>query len=182
MYTATMTQPSVSPSKMKWWHCVIIYLVANGISFIPAGFTGDEVFYNNFNQPAIAPPDWMFAPVWFINNVTSLVALYIIANLPKDTPFRKSVLTFETINWVLYAVFAILYFGLKSPVLGAINTVLGLVCTTVSFFQAYRFSKKAAWLIAPRFAWLLLASYVSVWMALHNADTLLGTSALFSLR
>lgn len=171
MNTASVNIPRAKqPSRLMWWHCALIYVVANGISFIPAGFNGDEAFYNNFLQPRVAPPDWMFAPVWFINNVTSLIALYIIANLPTNTPRRKVILRLEAATWVLYALFTLLYFGLKSPILGAIDTVFALVLTAVSFFQAYSTSRKAAWLIAPRLAWLLLASYVSLWVALHNKD------------
>lgn len=171
MNTATLNMISASQSsRLKWWQCVIIYLVANGISFIPAGFNGDEAFYNNFVQPVVAPLDWMFAPVWFINNVTSLIALYIIANLPTNTKNRKAIIRLEAATWVLYAIFTALYFGLKSPVLGAIDTFIALVLTAISFFITYGTSRKAAWLIAPRLAWLMLASYVSVWVALHNKD------------
>ncbi len=159
--------------KMKWWHCLIIYVVANGISLIPAGFNGDEAFYNNFEQPGLAPPDWMFAPVWFINNVTSLIGLYTIVNLPADTHRRSSVIWAEGISWVLYATFAILYFGMKSPVLGAVNTAIGLLLTILSVAWSYRISRKAAWMFAPRLAWLLLATYVSAWIALKNRDIFL---------
>ncbi len=182
MYTTTVDKQEKGLTTMKWWHCVIIYVVANGISFIPAGFNGDEAFYNNFLQPSIAPPDWAFAPVWFINNVTSLMALYVIVNLPKSTPGRKSIITLEAISWVLYAIFTLLYFGWKSPVLGAIDTVLALVLTLASFVRCYAVSKKAAWLIAPRLAWLMLAAYVSVWIALYNGDAFFGTASSLVLR
>ncbi len=181
MYTKTINSSTTRSTKMKWWHCVIIYLVANGISFIPAGFNGDEAFYNNFNQPGIAPPDWLFAPVWFINNVTSLIALYIIVNFSGDMPARKSVITLEAFSWVLYAIFTLLYFGLKSPILGAIDTAIGLILTAISFFHYYSISKRAAWLIAPRFAWLMLATYVSAWVALHNKDTLFNAGAFLNI-
>lgn len=164
--------------KLKWWHCVIIYVIANGISLIPAGFNGDEAFYNNFLQPAVAPPDWAFAPAWLINNVTSLIALAVVYNLPKSTSGRRSILMLEAVSWVLYAVFTLLYFGLKSPILGAVDTILGLTLTVVSFVRCYGVSKKAAWLIAPRLAWLLLAGFVSVWIALHNSDIFFGTGPL----
>ncbi|MBC7867818.1 MAG: tryptophan-rich sensory protein [Gloeobacteraceae cyanobacterium ES-bin-316] len=177
MYTSTLNQARNSQWKMKWWHCIIIYVVANGISLIPAGFNGDEAFYNNFLQPSVAPPGWLFAPVWLINNITSLIALYIIVNLPRATPERGSIIMLEAISWILYAAFALFYFGLKSPILGAIDTIIGLTLTIAAFVRCYRVSKKAALLVAPRLAWLLLATYVSVWIALYNGDVLFGTGA-----
>ncbi len=61
----------------RWWHAALILVGANVVSAIPAGFGGDFAFYNSFRQPAIAPPDWAFAPVWLFLNVTSLVALAV---------------------------------------------------------------------------------------------------------
>ncbi|MCT0230141.1 tryptophan-rich sensory protein [Synechococcus sp. CS-1324] len=46
----------------------------------PAGwFWRGLRFFNSFQQPELAPPDWPFAPVWLFLNATSLVALSRIA-------------------------------------------------------------------------------------------------------
>jgi translocator protein len=154
----------------KLWHAILIFIVANLISVLPAGFNGEEVFYNNFKLPSVAPPDWLFPPAWLFNNITSLMALHIIANSGQKSRERTIFLWAEGISWVLFAVFSILYFGLKSPILGAIDTVLGLIATIVSFYCALKLDKKAALYVLPRLLWLLLASYVSVYVALVNAD------------
>lgn len=146
--------------------------MANLASAAPAGYNGNEAFYNNFVQPAIAPPDWAFAPAWLFNNITSLYALWLIANRPASTAGRKTFIWLEAINWVLFAAFTSVYFGLKSPVLGAIDTVLGLGLTAWSLVASYRIDRKAALNILPRFLWLLLAGYVSVYVALMNKDVL----------
>ncbi|MBE9217208.1 tryptophan-rich sensory protein, partial [Plectonema cf. radiosum LEGE 06105] len=138
-----------SSRPFKWWHAVLILLFANLISAIPAGYNGEEAFYNNFTLPAIAPPDWLFAPVWLFNNITSLIGLYITANL-RVSQSKKVFYWAEGISWVLFAVFTILYFGLKSPILGALDTALGLVATTISFIVAYKINKKASLFILPR--------------------------------
>ena len=164
-----------------WWHAALIFVVANALSAAPAGYNGEEAFYNNFIQPAIAPPDWAFAPAWLFNNVTSLYALWRVANLPVATPGRRLFVRLEAVNWVLFAIFSLLYFGLKSPILGAIDTVLGLLVTGWSLAVCYRINKKAALYILPRFLWLLLATHVSVYVALVNKDVLLnvGPFAMF---
>ena len=111
--------------KIGLWQCVAIFLAANLASIIPAGFTGDEAFYDSFKQPAIAPPAWLFAPMWLFLNITSLVALYRVANLAPSRG-RNIFLSSEAAGWVLFAIFAALYFGLKSPVLAAVVTVASL--------------------------------------------------------
>lgn len=156
----------------RWWHAAIIFVVANALSAAPAGYNGDEAFYNNFIQPALAPPDWAFAPAWLFNNITSLYALWRIANLSPNQEGRRTFLWLEGVNWVLFALFTALYFGLKSPILGAVDTVLGLILTGASLFVSYRIDRVSALNILPRFLWLLLASYVSVYVALYNKDLL----------
>jgi benzodiazapine receptor len=159
------------PTKFTFWHALGIYVLANGVSALAAGFLGDFEFYNSFVQPKIAPPDWLFAPMWFFLNVTSLWAFYRVAN-SEDKNDKKIFLRLEIIFWVIYATFTLFYFGLQSPILGAINTVTGLLITIASFVYALRLDKLSAYLIALRLLWVLLASYVSVYMALFNNDFL----------
>ena len=153
-----------------WWYAVIIFVIANLISALPAGFKGDEIVYNSFQQPNVAPPDWLFPPMWLFLNITSLVALYIVANSPKQQPKKQLFLALEMFGWVLFAIFTTLYFGLNSPILGAIDTVAGLIVAVASLICCYSISRKASILISFRALWLVLASYVSVYVALNNVD------------
>lgn len=164
----------MNTKKFKWWHAAIILVVANLISAAPAGFNGEEAFYNNHKLPALAPPDWLFAPVWLFNNITSLIALYIIANMPKETPYRRAFINSEISAWVLFSIFSILYFGMKSTVLAAIDTSLGLLFAGASLYFSYKIDRKAFWNIMPRFIWLALATYVSVYVAVENKDEFLS--------
>ncbi len=161
----------------KWWHAVVIFVVANLMSAAPAGYNGSEVFYSNFILPKVAPPGWAFAPAWLFNNITSLAALYIIANMPRHK--IKGVFYWaEGASWLFFAIFSILYFGLKSPILGGVDTVLGLFATSISLYVSFKINRKASLLILPRFLWLLLASYVSVYTALMNRDVLFEVGPL----
>lgn len=159
-------------NRFKWWHAALIFIAANAVSALPAGFAGDSLFYNSFARPAAAPPDWSFAPIWLVLNVTSLLALYRIANSPQRRE-RSWFLTSETIGWILFAAFTTVYFLLRSPVLGALDTVLGLGAAAASLVFAMRIDRTAAALIGLRVAWLLLASYVSLWIAMNNVDPFL---------
>ena len=75
---------------------------------------------------------------------------------------------------MLFAIFSGLYFGLKSPVLGAVDTALGLMATGLSLVVSYRIDRIAALNILPCFLWLMLATYVSAYVALYNRDVLFG--------
>jgi len=163
------------PAGFSWWHAALILLGANAISALPAGFGGDTAFYNAFRQPAIAPPAWAFAPVWLFLNVTSLVALARIADAPVRPAARTLFLWSEGVGWVLFSAFTTVYFLLRSPVLGAVDTVAGLLVGLVSLGCASRLDRLSAGFILLRVLWLVLATYVSLVVALSNPDPFLGT-------
>lgn len=152
----------------RWWHAALILVGANAISALPAGFGGDFAFYNSFRQPAITPPDWSFAPVWLFLNVTSLIALYRIVNLPERSSARTWFLWSEGVAWVLFAAFTTVYFLLHIPVLAAADTVAGLQAGLVSLVCAFRLDRQSAGFILLRVLWLGLATYVAVFVALSN--------------
>jgi translocator protein len=166
----TNPQPITESRIFHWWHALVIFLIANLVSALPVGYGGDKIFYNNFEQPQFSPPDWLFAPMWLFLNVTSLIALSIVANLPERSIRRRTFLIIEGVGWVLFAIFTTLYFWMRSPILGALDTVAGLVVGFASLACCVGISQRAAFLILLRIIWLCLASYVSVYVAFHNAD------------
>lgn len=163
--------------RFRWWHGAAILVAANAVSFWPAGVLGDAAFYTSFRLPPYAPPDWLFAPLWLVLNITSLVALARVANLdgPGGAGRRRGlVLVSEAVGWLLFAVFTTFFFWLHSPVLAAADTVAGLLVAVVSVAAAASLDRPAAGLIGLRLLWLLLASAVAVSVALHNPDPFLS--------
>ena len=171
---ARLVRDAAPTKRYRWWHAAAVGVAANAASAAPAGYNGDEPFYNELDTPPGSPPDWAFAPAWAFNNVTTLWSNLRIANLPTGTPGRRTALALEGANWGLFASFSALYFGLRSPVLGAVNTVAGLGVTAASVAATARLDRKAAWALVPRLAWLGLATYVSVGTALRNSDEFVG--------
>ncbi|MBD2550023.1 tryptophan-rich sensory protein [Microcystis elabens FACHB-917] len=104
--------------RFRWWHGAAILAGTNAVSFWPAGVLGDAAFYTGFRLPPYAPPDWLFAPVWLVLNITSLVALARVANLEvQDGSGRRRglVLIPEGVGWLLFAGFTTFFFWLHSP-------------------------------------------------------------------
>jgi translocator protein len=134
-------------------------------------------FYNNLRQPRFAPPDWVFAPVWTLNNVLCIWGLLRVLNLPKHTPGRNAFVALQGVVWLAFSAFNGLYFGLRSPINGAIDTLIGFGATIASVYVAlFRLRDKGAALsqstILP---WLTIASATATTVALWNRDEHYGT-------
>lgn len=160
------------PRRYRWWHAAVVFVAANVASSLPAGYNGDEEYFEQLPTPPGSPPGWVFAPAWAAINICTLAANLRVANLPPGTPGRTPALAYEAASWGAFAAFSGLYFGLRSPTLGAADTVLGLATTASSVRATARVDRAATWLIAPRLMWLTYASYVSVGTAiLHRRQT-----------
>ena len=147
--------------RYRWWHAAAVGAAANLLGNLPPSRADDREFYASLPTPAASPPGWAFGPVWAVNNALTLWSNLRVANLPAGTPGRRAALASEAATWALFGAFSPLYFGLRSPVLGAADTVAGLVTTTHAVVVTARLDPPAAWALAPRLAWLALASYVS---------------------
>lgn len=156
-----------------WRHAAVVGVLANVASALPAGYNGDESYYASLRTPPGSPPGWAFAPAWAINNVLTLWSNLRVANAPVATPGRRTALVAEGASWLLFAAFSGLYFGLRSPILGAVDTVAGLGTTVVGAAATARVDRRAALALVPRLLWLGYASYISVGTALRSPDRLL---------
>lgn len=161
--------PAPTRPRYRWWHAAAIGVAANLPGSRSGGGASDQEFYASLPTPRLAPPGWLFAPVWAVNNALTLWSNLRIANLPEDTAGRRAVLASEAATWTLYAAFSPLYFGRRSPELGAADTVAALATTTHAVGRTATIDPRAAWALAPRLAWLALASYVSVVTAVRHA-------------
>jgi benzodiazapine receptor len=166
--TPAPSRPPRRP-RWRWWHAAAVGVAANLVGSLPRTRADDREFYASLPTPAGAPPGWLFAPVWAINNTLTLWSNLRVANLPDGTPGRRTALGSEAVTWALFAAFSPLYFGRRSPALGAADTVCGLATTAHAVVVTARLDPPAAWALAPRLAWLALASYVSTVTAVRYA-------------
>ena len=135
-----------------------------------------NAYYNGLRQPVFAPPDRAFAPVWTVNNALQIWGLLHALNLPPETPGRTAFLRLQAGFWASFIAFNPLYFGLRSPVLGAAVTQTGLALTTASagVAAAQMRDRKALLSLSTVWPWLLIAGATSTAMALWNRDDFLA--------
>lgn len=126
-------------------------------------FTFEAVpdWYITLEKPFFAPPNWIFGPVWIILYFLMGVSLYIVWKDELKSKTRNVFFVVFAIQLILNALWSLLFFGLKSPLLGLIDILILDVMLVVTIFYAKRVSKYAAMLLIPYMVWIIIASVLN---------------------
>ncbi len=168
-------------AKLKWWQIALISIAASALGGLSSGLSSkkEKLLYNKkLKQAPWAPPAWLFAPAWTINNFFLLMALKRILN--SDTDEKQKLLVMQGVIWIVFFSFNYLYFNKKSVVLAAVWTMADALLAGTSFAAAFKSDKKTALHYLPLLAWTGFASTLADYQALKNPDPLLGTKALLN--
>jgi len=143
-------------------------VVCQGAGFLGSLFTMARIptWYASLNRPAIAPPNWVFAPVWITLYLLMGVSACLVWSRGWENRSVRRGLTLFVIQLALNISWSAVFFGLKSPPGGLVVIVLlwaALVLTIASFS---RLSKPAAFLLAPYLLWVTFAAVLnaSFWL------------------
>lgn len=154
-----------------------------------AGFVGSfatqqsiTTWYATLTKPNFNPPNWVFAPVWFILYTLMGISLYLIwVQLQKPTGIiawfkyklqvkkreqMYSAVIFFLIHLVVNSIWSLVFFGMKE--LGAAFAVICLLWIMIAtlIYVFIRFSKWAGLLLLPYLAWVTFAGVLNytLWM------------------
>lgn len=149
---------------------LVISLIAPQLAgLIGSVFTTSSVtgWYSTIIRPELAPPNWIFGPVWTILFVLMGIALFIVWKKGDSQKKKvKTVLYLFAAQLILNTLWSIIFFGFRSPGWAFFEIVflwIAILATIVSFA---RVSRLAAWLLLPYLAWVSFASYLnySIWI------------------
>lgn len=165
--------------ELKWWQTA---LIATGVSFLSSlsgngsSKTDRKVYTSKFKQAPWAPPSWIFAPAWTLNNYFLIKAIERI--LSKNVTDKSKLLMLQGLIWAVFFSFNYVFFRKKSPVLANVLTMADNVFAIASFIMAFRSDKKTAYNYLPLLLWTTFASTLSNYQALKNPDPVLKTKAI----
>jgi benzodiazapine receptor len=129
-------------------------------------------WYATADKAPWSPPNWVFGPVWTILYIAMAVAAWLVWR--RHAAGARTALTAYAVQLVLNLLWTPVFFGLY-PVLGtpalwiafAIIVALALaVGATVLYFGPI--SRTAGLLMLPYLSWVVFASSLNLWAALHN--------------
>ena len=148
---------------MRWLPLIGFVALAQGAGLIGSRFTTSAIsgWYTTLVRPDIAPPNWVFAPVWTTLFLLMGIAAYLVWRRGWERPRVRIALAVFGVQLVLNTLWSIVFFGLQNPGAALIEIVLlwcAIIATIVSFA---RVSRLAAWLLVPYLLWVSFASYLN---------------------
>ena len=143
---------------------LICLVTCVGAGFLGSYFTRGSIssWYSLLHKPAFTPPDWLFAPVWFLLYIMMGIAAFLIWRVGfKNTRVHESLVIFF-IQLSLNALWSFAFFGLKSPIAGLIVIVPLWTAILLAIINFYRVSKTASFLLIPYILWVSYATALNL--------------------
>lgn len=143
---------------------VVAILAVEVVGASGAVFTvqGLGAWYDSLQQPALAPPNWVFGPVWTTLFALIGVALWLVWRQADADPeaVRLAVGVF-TVHFLFNLGWSAVFFGAREIGLG-LAVILALWVLIVATMWAFgRVDRRAALLLVPYLLWVSFAAYLN---------------------
>ncbi len=113
-------------------------------------------WYLGLNRPGIAPPNWVFGPVWSLIYTLMAVAAWQVWQMPPSADRNKAMLLFF-VQLGLNLLWTWLFFCEHDIANALAEIVLLWIAIGAEIVIFYRIKPLAAWLMAPCWAWVSFA-------------------------
>jgi len=137
-------------------------------AFVGSIFTRSAVpdWYATLNKPSFTPPDWLFGPVWIILYLLMAISAFIVWQKRLANPAVRVALILYLIQLILNALWSVIFFGLKSPLVAFIEILLLWSAIVVTILAFARVSITAALMLVPYILWVSFAAVLnfSIWL------------------
>jgi len=129
-----------------------------GSSSMPINING---WYTILTRPELAPPNWVFGPVWIVLYTLMGFAAFLIWERRKFDPRATLALWVYGVHLVLNAVWSLIFFGMQNPRLAFFEILLLDVFAVATIVLFWRISKPAGLILLPYVTWLFFATYLN---------------------
>jgi tryptophan-rich sensory protein len=154
---------------------LLVFLAASAVVAGLGGLaTGSNVngWYATADKAPWSPPNLVFGPVWAVLYTAMAVAAWLVWR--RRAAGSRSALTAYGVQLVLNLLWTPVFFGLY-PALGTPALWIGFlviaalaVAVSVTVLRFGPVSRTAGLLMLPYLSWIVFASSLNLWAALHN--------------
>ncbi len=157
-------------NKKKIFNLLLFIILPQIAGAIGAFFTIPAIkeWYGALQKPSFSPPNFVFAPVWTILYFLMGVASYLIFEKGENRGEVRRVLEIYFIHLFLNTLWSILFFGLKSPLLGFLAILVLWVFVLFLTVNFYRINRTSGILFYFYFLWVSFASLLNFAIVILN--------------
>lgn len=127
-----------------------------------------DTWYQTLQLPPLAPPEWLFAPVWISLYIIIGISTWLVWRGCGDRRYRRFALGLFVVQAVLNALWSVIFFGMQEPGLAFVEIALlwGIIAAMIVTYREV--SQLAAGLLAPYILWVSFAAYLNLGIWLLN--------------
>jgi tryptophan-rich sensory protein len=144
---------------MRWIGLVFWIALCFAVAGMGARWTAEEVtgWYTTLKRPAIAPPNWIFGPVWTLLYALMAVAVWRVW-LAEPSAARSWALALFVAQLALNLAWSWIFF--RQHAIGAALAEVALLWVAIAgtAVQFSRVTPLAAWIMIPYLAWVSFAT------------------------
>ena len=153
--------------KLNWDHKlksrIIIWILLYACTLVAAGgaiwFVG-ALNANKWIVPSIAPPPWLFGPVWALLYVLIATSGYRISYL-RSSDLKSIALGLWALQMCLNTLWTPVFFG-AFDLQGALGIILALWLTITAYvIISFKIDRASSYLFAPYWAWVTFATVLN---------------------
>ena len=152
------------PRTRPWLALLLAVLVVEVVGASGAVFTaqGLAAWYGTLERPALAPPNWVFGPVWTTLFALMGVAVWLVWRRIETAPRRaRLALAAFAGQFALNLAWSAAFFGAQAIGLGLIVIALLWLAIGVTIAAFDRVDRRAAVLLVPYLLWVSFALYLN---------------------
>lgn len=150
---------------MSW--SLLAFCAANFVAAMSGGIFRPGAWYKSLNKPSWQPPDWLFAPVWFVLYGMIAAAGWMVWETAGWNGAMLA-MTLYAVQLVLNALWSAIFFGMRRMDLALIEVAalwLSIAATIAAFWPI---DTTAAYLMMPYLAWVSFAAFLNFTMVRLN--------------
>ncbi len=143
-------------------------LIPQIIGLTGALFTSASIptWYATLTRPELAPPNWVFGPVWTLLFILMGIASFLIFQKGYERRDVRIALSLYGAQLILNLLWSLLFFGARNPGLAFAEIVVLWLVLFLTIKKFWPLSKTSAYLLVPYILWVSFAGYLnySIWI------------------
>lgn len=142
----------------------VFLAIVIGVGAVIGAATAPGEWFASLEKPPFNPPNWVFAPTWFVLYVLIAVAGWRTFLRDQRGTAMKLWAGQMVVNWLWSPAFFALHW-----LWPAMLVILAMLVLIVSFIAvSWRQDRVSAWLFVPYAAWVCFASLLNLSIAVLN--------------